>query len=598
LFAPSSSRATKPIASGAVARYLNLPTPELVIVLAVGIAFYIPLGVKRGGLQGICAFAKLTTNFILEVVVKFLGAIVLIRLGTGVIGAVGAISASVILAYFLPMNPPELEANPEMALPPSFSEGIQAIVFFVGQVVINNIDILLVKHYFEPREAGIYAAIALVGRVVYMLSWSVVSAMFPISAGAKRDDEGEAVMLVPMLIVVGIAFAATMALGVFPDLALRLIFGSGFHAASTGLNGLLPLYAAATGAYSVAVVLMTYEMSRRIANSGWIQLAFSAAIILGIGLFHQTLFQVVVVQLVLMIMLLIACGLPFLKRSPREMGASSAASAASAADSNGMAVPKRVTGDGLVRLRPATEAEVIAEFLKSEYYHPEFHDDRHTFHQIVNEGDLANQAENALRRALLFRRRGSLWREIPADTEWWEVNLGPEHLERIHVFPRAQWRRFAADSFLLRDVVARIRSDGSRFGPRTQDFLSRIRALSQRLRDYPDKSGILLIGIDEDHPLTIIEGNHRMTAAMLAGPDIASQRFRFFCGFSPHMDECCWYQTTLANLWHYAHHRLGRLIYDREADVAVLRHHADPQVAEFCSDLLSPKGAESKSKAA
>jgi O-antigen/teichoic acid export membrane protein len=590
------------LASGVIARYLNLPSPDLVVVLAAGITFYIPLGVKRGGLQGICAFTDLTTNFILEVVVKFVGAIVLIQLGTGVFGAVAAISASVILAYFLPLNPPELEDRPEMVLPPSFGEGMQAIVFFLGQVVINNIDILLVKHYFQPRPAGIYAAIALVGRVVYMLSWSVVSAMFPISAGAKRDDEGEAVILVPLLIVLGIVCAAILGLGIFPDLALRLIFGASFDAASVGLNNLLALYAAATGAYSLAVVLMAYEMSRKIANTGWIQLIFSAGIVLGIGAFHRTLLQVVVVQLVLMIALLIACTLPFLKRgesTSADVDLLESSREASTSGAISSTIDETIAKRALVRLRPVSEDEIIAEFLKSEYYHPEFHSDRDKFHRIVTKADRTNPAENALRRTLLFRRRGSMWRELPADTEWWEVALASQHLDKIHVFPRAQWRRFASDSFLLQDVVARIRHDGPRMGARTQEFLSRINALSQRLKDYPDHSGILLIGIDEDQPLTIIEGNHRMTAAMLAGPDIATQRFRFFCGFSPRMSECCWYQTTLPNLWRYARHRLVRIIYDREADLAVLRHHQDPKVAEFCSDLLSPtKGTESKSKAA
>jgi hypothetical protein len=37
--------------AAAVARYLNLPSPELVMILALGVAFYIPLGVKRGGLH-------------------------------------------------------------------------------------------------------------------------------------------------------------------------------------------------------------------------------------------------------------------------------------------------------------------------------------------------------------------------------------------------------------------------------------------------------------------------------------------------------------------------------------------------------------------
>ncbi len=56
------------------------------------------------------------------------------------------------------------------------------MLYFIGQVILSNLDILLVKHFFPPSEAGIYAAVALVGRVVFMLSWSVVSSMFPVSA--------------------------------------------------------------------------------------------------------------------------------------------------------------------------------------------------------------------------------------------------------------------------------------------------------------------------------------------------------------------------------------------------------------------------------
>jgi len=46
---------------------------------------------------------------------------------------------------------------------------MQTTVFFIGQVVINNIDILLVKHFFDPQSAGLYAAVALVGRLLYSL---------------------------------------------------------------------------------------------------------------------------------------------------------------------------------------------------------------------------------------------------------------------------------------------------------------------------------------------------------------------------------------------------------------------------------------------
>ena len=58
----------------------------------------------------------------------------------------------------------------------SFSEGMQAIVFFCGQVIISNMDILLVKHYFDPHQAGLYAAAALGGKMLlYLISRCSVS---------------------------------------------------------------------------------------------------------------------------------------------------------------------------------------------------------------------------------------------------------------------------------------------------------------------------------------------------------------------------------------------------------------------------------------
>jgi O-antigen/teichoic acid export membrane protein len=298
------------LASGYVASYLHLPSRWIVMLLALGIAFYIPLGVKRGGLQGTCSFTRLSWNFLLEASTKFLGAVILIHLGYGVFGAVAAISLSVVLAYFFPSAPAELKVRPSLGFPASFHEGMQAIVFFVGQVVINNIDILLVKHFFSSDQAGLYAAIALVGRVIYFASWSVVSAMFPISAGAKPKEENSAVLVVPLVIVLIISLVFIVGLAMFPEVVLRAVFGSGFH---IGTGPLMSLYAAATGTYSLAVVLMAYEMSRKIANTGWVQLAISGAIVAGITLFHADLRQVVVVQLVIMVVLLMIVSLPFFR---------------------------------------------------------------------------------------------------------------------------------------------------------------------------------------------------------------------------------------------------------------------------------------------
>ena len=164
---------------------------DLVIALAVGMTFYVPVGVKRGGLQGVCHFRQLSWNFVLETIVKMVAAVVLLYAGFGILGAVAAISISTIAAYIFPRVPDELRKQPVEGVPASFGEGVQAVIFFVGQVVINNVDILLVNHFFRPEVAGLYAAVALIGRVLYIASWQVVSAMFPIAAGKKDPNEKE-----------------------------------------------------------------------------------------------------------------------------------------------------------------------------------------------------------------------------------------------------------------------------------------------------------------------------------------------------------------------------------------------------------------------
>ncbi len=75
------------------------------------------------------------------------------------------------------------------------------------------------------------------------------------------------------------------------------------------------------------------------------------------------------------------------------------------------------------RLRKVSEAQVIAEFLKNEFYQDDFHYDREKYENVVLEPNLDDDLENAIRRALLFRRRGHMWRELPVDTEWWLVQL-------------------------------------------------------------------------------------------------------------------------------------------------------------------------------
>lgn len=233
------------------------------------------------------------------------------------------------------------------------------------------------------------------------------------------------------------------------------------------------------------------------------------------------------------------------------------------------------------KLRCATEAEVIAEFLKNEFHHQAFHRDRGRFEHLVMDADVNNEEQNALRRALLYRVRGHMWRELPADTEWYQIEIEEKDLHLVRVFPRAQWRKIASGDFQLADVVERIRA--RQHAGKVTEFVSKVQSLSYRLRLEPDNSSVMLIGAGEGKPYTIIEGNHRITAALLASPEVLQKHFRVFCGLSPHMNQCCWYTTNVPNLWRYARNRFKHFWYDADADIHRLAARR-PELLQKASD--------------
>lgn len=241
------------------------------------------------------------------------------------------------------------------------------------------------------------------------------------------------------------------------------------------------------------------------------------------------------------------------------------------------------------RVQRVSEADVIAEFLRNEFYTEEFHSDREKYQRLVLDPDLDNEAENAVRRALLFRRRGHMWRELPADVQWWEVRLDPEDAQKLQVLSRCHWRTIANGNFRLHEVVERVRTET--FPPKVQDFIDKIHSLSYRLLEGEDNSAVLLIGVDERKPFTILEGNHRLTAAALASPELLHTRFRVLCGFSPNMTRSCWYRNSVPNLLRYLKHRLVN-IHDREAEVPQAARRAEPPFAE----AYSGRNVISKSK--
>jgi MFS family permease len=474
---------------------------------------------------------------------------------------IAANAAAVAIAYFFaqPKIHASTVATPEV--PVAFREGLQAAVFFAGQVVINNCDIVVVKHFFPSEIAGIYAAVAMVGRVVFAFSWAVVSSMFPIVAesSSRRRREDYGVLGTSLLLVFAICLLFVVTLSLAPGALWTWIFGSQFATArGAAFSNLLTLYAVSTGIYALSVVIIAYEMSRKIANTGWVQLLISGIVIVGIYFFHSSLAEVIWVQVVTMIFLLLFVAIPFVVSWVKRHRDA-----------------ERFTLPGFVRLsRRVSEDEVIAEFLKNDFQCPEFVEYQEAMARLVSAPALQSADENRVRRALLFIRHGSLWRQLPEGTEWFQAEIRIDDLERIRVFPRAHWRKLALGDFSITQVANRIMDE--RYRDRTPEaFRAKIEDLRDHLQDDSAVAGaVLLIGVTDSGPFTILDGNHRLLAAMLTSPE-AVDRLRFFCGLSPKMAQCCWYETNVMTLARYARNMIRYFVHDPDKELMRLLQRAE-----------------------
>ena len=58
-------------------------------------------------------------------------------------------------------------------------------------------------------------------------------------------------------------------------------------------------------------------------------------------------------------------------------------------------------------------------------------------------------------------------------------------------------------------------------------------------------------------------------------PPDAVDRLRFFCGLSPKMAQCCWYQTNVTTLLRYARNMIRHFVHDPEQDLIRLLQRAE-----------------------
>ncbi|WP_432456538.1 hypothetical protein [Cellulomonas iranensis] len=236
------------------------------MILGVGIPFWLVQAVGRGVMQARLMLPGLALSFVVEMVTRVGLGVLLVTVGLGVEGATAALSASFVVtcAVVTVASRPRGRAAAGPArrgVDPREVRAYAALVsvLLLGQIVANNSDVFVAKAVFAPADAGVYAAIALVGRAVFFLAWSVATVVFPVAArrhAAGRDSGG--VLRGGLVAVVLIGAACSLGALWLGGPVLAAVLGP----ACGGLSVRLAAYAAMTTLFAAANLVASYHLSR------------------------------------------------------------------------------------------------------------------------------------------------------------------------------------------------------------------------------------------------------------------------------------------------------------------------------------------------
>lgn len=271
------------------------------IILSIGLPVYFAQGVDRGVLQGTTQFGTLAISYQAEMWVRLVVGVAFVALGWSVNGAVGGITASFVATWLVARRAkremPQGEGLERVEKTAVLAFAWPVIIAHVSQILINNSDILIVKRFFVAEEAGLYAALALIGRIVFFATWSVVTVLFPIVA--QKHQKGEphrhllAISLGLVAVVSGVILGASL---IIPNWIVNILFGEAY----LSIAPLLWLYALATTIYALANVVITYRISLGQGTGSWIAVGGGVTQVVGLWLFHSSLREVVVAQIIIM----------------------------------------------------------------------------------------------------------------------------------------------------------------------------------------------------------------------------------------------------------------------------------------------------------
>lgn len=278
-----------------ITNFLHLPSPFLFLLIVFSFILGTFSALGKSFLQGLSRFVALTISGIFEGFFRLGATILLLFLGWGLLGAIFPYLAmallSLLLTLFLVRDLLWGEKNEPI---PEKKEIFKFIfpVFFTNLGITSLItsDIILARHFLSAYEAGFYAALSTLGKIIYFAAAPVTAVIFPIvseTQAAKKDPKR---VVISGLAIIGLIIIGFLAIfGLFPKLMILVLFGEKYLV----LEPFVVYFAIAISLFTVNAALLNIFLAlKKTLPTIFVCLAACFQILL-IFLFHQSIIQII-----------------------------------------------------------------------------------------------------------------------------------------------------------------------------------------------------------------------------------------------------------------------------------------------------------------
>ena len=283
-----------------ISRFMNVGSSASIIVLGSAIAMAGLYPIFLGALQGYQFFGHMGTNMMIQAFTRVIVGIVLIRIGWGIIGAMGAstlaLAAAMIIAYFQGGTLFDLGlARERVDFREIFREFIPAIVILAIFWSFTGMDVVIAKRVLDPSPAGDYACAVFMGKIILFLPTAVSMVMFPKTAEARaRQVRSLKVFFKYFLAGVALSGCAGVLFVTVPRTLITVLYGSEYLNAAAVMG----MFGVAMTLYTAVNILIMYFISIRATRTPIIIMAAAlSAEVLMMSLFARTPGQFALVHL-------------------------------------------------------------------------------------------------------------------------------------------------------------------------------------------------------------------------------------------------------------------------------------------------------------